>query len=176
MIMFRFNPDKAVQAIRWMLLKQPQLDFHTLLKAVYFADKEHLNRHGRPVFGARYRAMNFGPVPLEVYEMLKQEPYWLSELQVDEYPWTTHGYHVKRTTDEDVAMDDFSHLDMESLEHGFQKSSAMTFSERTRETHGNDWLRANLGMMRYEDMLDEERPDRAAVIGELKRMAPRFAL
>lgn len=176
MITFKFNPAKAVQAIRWMLLQEPRLDFHTLLKAVYFADKEHLNRYGRPVFGACYRAMNFGPVPLEIYEMLKQEPYWLSEIGADSYPWITQGYHVRRFTDEDVEMDEFSKQDFDSLEQGFQKSAGLSFSERTRETHGRDWVKANLGMMRYEDMLDDDTPDRESIIDELDRIGSKLAL
>lgn len=176
MIRFKFNPAKAVQGIRWMLLREPRLDFHTLLKAFYFADKKHLNAHGRPVFGASYRAMNFGPVPLEVYEMLKQEPYWLSEINEDGYPWCTQGYHVSRVTDEPVEMDLFSREDLQSLEFGFERSSRLTFSSRTRETHGKDWVKANLGMMRYEDMLDDGRPDRDELIQQLERVGTRIAL
>lgn len=176
MIRFKFNPAKAMQGIQWMLEQDPRIDFHTILKAAYFADKDLLNRHGRPVFGARYRAMNFGPVPLEIYEMLKQEPYWLAELGVDKYPWATEGYHVQRITDRAIDLNEFSTFDRDSLERGFAKSSALTFSERTRETHGRDWLAANLGMMRYEDMLDDDMPDRATVIATLEKMGPRIAL
>lgn len=176
MIKFKFNPAKALDGIRWMLSQKQDLDFHTLLKSAYFADKASLNDRGRPVFGARYRAMNFGPVPLEIYEMLKQEPYWLSELGIDSYPWATTGYHVRSTTDTPVIMDSFSARDLEALKAGFAHSNGLTFSARTRETHGKDWVNANLGMMHYEDMIDDTRPDKAELIEELTIMGPRLAL
>jgi len=60
---FRFAPRKALAALSWMLRQRDGLDLHTLLKASCFADKDHLNRHGRPVFGATCQAMTCGPVP-----------------------------------------------------------------------------------------------------------------
>jgi hypothetical protein len=69
----------------------PRLDLHTILKTCYFADKDHLNRNRRPIFGATYRAMRFGPVPLETYEMTKRDPIWLPELDADSYPWSLEG-------------------------------------------------------------------------------------
>lgn len=58
-IRFRFAPAKARSAVQWMLgeARPEPLDLHTILKTCYFADKAHLNRWGRPVFGARCRAM-----------------------------------------------------------------------------------------------------------------------
>jgi len=56
-----------------MLRQRDGVDLHTLLKAAYFADRESLNRHARPVFGATRQAMTCGPVPLQLHEMLKEE-------------------------------------------------------------------------------------------------------
>ena len=81
MIKFRFNPRKAYEGILWMLSQaNGRRDLHAVLKACYFADKSHLNEYGRPVFGARYQAMPYGPVPLQIYEMLKGEPHWYRNL------------------------------------------------------------------------------------------------
>lgn len=157
-IRFRFSPTKARAAILWMLQPSTQpLDLHTVLKACYFADKEHLNRHARPIFGADYRAMKYGPVPLQIYEMLKGEPLWLPELDASDYPWRLTGYQLVRTANEsEPDLDCLSKSDVAAIEHGFTKSKGLDFNERTAATHGVDWQRANLGMMRYEDMLDDE--------------------
>jgi hypothetical protein len=50
----------------------------------------------------------------------------------------------------------------------------MTFDERTRETHGSDWQRANLGLMGYADMI-EDGPDRER-IEELRGIAARMVI
>lgn len=36
----------------------------------------------------------------------------------------------------------------------------MSFNERTAATHGPDWQAAELGRMRYEDMIDEDKRER----------------
>ena len=72
MITFRFRPVKVIEAVSWMLRTAKsdptdpaeQLDLHTILKTCYFADKRALNEIGRPVFGAKYIAMRYGPVPV----------------------------------------------------------------------------------------------------------------
>lgn len=43
----------------------------------------------------------------------------------------------------------------------------MTFNERTEATHGPDWQKAELGLMRYEDML-EDSPHKAETIAYLE--------
>jgi hypothetical protein len=126
-----------------------------MLKACYFADKKHLNEHGRPIFGAVYRAMKFGPVPLEIYEMAKGEALWLAELDVDRLPWQLDGYRLRLVSNEEPDFSVLSESDREALASGFRKSCEMTFNERTAATHGSDWQAADLGIMRYEDMLED---------------------
>ena len=156
-IRFKFSASKARAAIQRMLQVQQPLDLHTVLKTCYFADKDHLNRFRRPIFGAAYRAMRFGPVPLEVYEMLKGESIWLAELGTDRYPWALEGYKIRLIGNADPDLDCLSETDIECLDLGFTKSMGLTFNERTAATHGADWQAAELGMIRYEDMLDEDK-------------------
>lgn len=170
-IRFKFAPRKAWSAIHWMARQAPGIDLHTLLKACYFADKAHLNRHDRPIFGATYRAMKFGPVPLEIYEMTKGEAYWLAELQAEQYPWVLRGFRLRVEGNEDVDLSVLSESDLEALELGFKRSREMTFDERTEATHGPDWQAARLGVMAYEDMLDET-PDKAEKVAYLREAAP----
>lgn len=182
MIQFRFNPRKASQAVEWMLATANQpVDFHTILKTIYFADKRMLNEVGRPIFGATYRAMNFGPVPLEVYEMLKSEPYWLTELDLEDFPWTRSGYWVRlsRPPNHVPEPDDIAPLEMDILSEEFARSRGMTFNERTRETHGMDWVEGTRRpdeRMAYEDMIALDRPGREDLISDLEAMGPRLVL
>lgn len=167
-IIFKFAPRKARAAIQWMLTEKTRLDLHAMLKACYFADKAHLNAHGRPIFGACYRAMRYGPVPLEIYEMAKREPYWLPELNADRYPWALEGSKLALATNDPIEMDVLSETDQDELAKALQQSCTMSFTERTAATHGPDWQAANLGMMRYEDMLDDT-PDKAERIRYLEQ-------
>ncbi|WHA41972.1 Panacea domain-containing protein [Agrobacterium larrymoorei] len=170
-VRFRFSPQKAFAALHWMVAEHPGIDLHAALKACYFADKEHLNKYLRPIFGATYRAMKFGPVPLEIYEMAKGEALWLAEMNKENMPWELRGYRLARADnqcreDRNVLSDS----EKECFSLGLTQSLGMTFNDRTEATHGSDWQKANLGFMRYEDMLDEG-PDKSEIIHYLEENA-----
>lgn len=170
-IRFKFAPAKARAAVHWMVQQSTGVDLHAVLKACYFADKKHLNEHRRPIFGATYRAMKFGPVPIEIYDMAKGEAYWLAELKSTRYPWSLDGYRlfVHDNTNPDLSV--LSISDMEAINFGFAESMKMTFDERTAATHGPDWQAAKLGLMKYEDMISDS-PSKAELVAYLKETAP----
>jgi uncharacterized phage-associated protein len=172
-IRFKFAPAKALAAIHWMVREHSNIDLHTLLKACYFADKRHLNEHRRPVFGAIYKAMRFGPVPVEIYEMAKGENYWLAELGINSYPWRLEGFRLRVTGNHKPDLSVLSESDLEAIQFGLRKSSRMTFNERTAATHGQDWQAADLDVMHYEDML-EDGPNKEQIVAYLRETS-RFA-
>jgi len=174
-IRFRFAPEKARAAIQWMLGERGVIDLHTVLKACYFADKKHLNRYARPIFGATYRAMRFGPVPLEIYEMTRGEAIWLPELGADRYPWELAGFHLRATANSQPDLSVLSESDMEALREGFALSISLSFNERTKATHGPDWQAARLGIMRYEDMIDESQ-EKEHLVAFLRETGPHMRL
>ena len=57
--------------ILYVASKLQETTFHRIVKLLYFADKLHLERYGRFITGDRYIAMEYGPVPSNVYDMLK---------------------------------------------------------------------------------------------------------
>ena len=173
-----FAPQKALAAVQLMLeragTRSP--DLHTVLKTCYFADVEHLNAYGSPVFGASYRAMRYGPVPVQIYEMLKREPYWLPELGQDDYPWRLEGIRVRRSGNEEPAMDHLSSSDREVILNAFEHARSMDFDQRTAATHGPDWQKAQLGWIDYRDMIRDDNPNREEIIEDLEEMGHRLAL
>jgi uncharacterized phage-associated protein len=63
-IRFEFNPGKLAQVLGYLAWKGvPTLDKLKTVKLLYFADKEHLLKHGRPILGDVYFCMPHGPVP-----------------------------------------------------------------------------------------------------------------
>ena len=153
---YRFSAEKAAAAIHWMVSQGRSVDLHTALKGFYFADKSFLNAQYRPIFGATYRAMKYGPVPLEPYEMMKGENLYLQELDLQETPWRLDGYTLSARRNDEPDMSVFSAAERDHLRRGFERSKSMTFTVRTAATHGSDWQQARGGVMRYEDMLDPE--------------------
>lgn len=61
---FEFSLEKLVQAIAYFSKEGvPDLTKLKIAKLLYFADKEHLLEHGRPIIGDVYWCMDYGPVP-----------------------------------------------------------------------------------------------------------------
>ena len=63
--------EKTVQAIDYVAQTWPGVTQYFVCKIMYVADKEHCLDWGRTITGDRYVAMDHGPVPSRVYEMLK---------------------------------------------------------------------------------------------------------
>ena len=60
---FSFSHRKATQALNFFARKAGRsVNKMKALKLVYFADRYHLRKYGRPVVGDEYVAMNYGPV------------------------------------------------------------------------------------------------------------------
>jgi len=68
---FSFNRKyrKALETVVYLANKDQRQ--YWVLKAIYVADKEHLSRYGRQIFGDRYIAMSQGPVPSLAYDIVK---------------------------------------------------------------------------------------------------------
>src|SRR5215216_2210354 len=83
-IRFKTNPQKALEVILWFANARQGIDFHSVLKLLFFADKEHLNAYGRPIVGDRYNALPYGPVAQTTYDILKRDPLALESLGVED--------------------------------------------------------------------------------------------
>lgn len=71
MIRFQFNKSKAVEALVFIAQRWPGITPFYLSKVLFFADRDHLRQYGRPVLGDSYIAMDNGPVPSRVYDIVK---------------------------------------------------------------------------------------------------------
>lgn len=67
----RFNLDKVLEAILLVASKVPEPTLHKISKMFYFADKLHLERYGCVLSEDTYHAMEYGPVPSHIYNIMK---------------------------------------------------------------------------------------------------------
>lgn len=61
--------DKAVEVLLYVTKRAPNM--YNALKVLYFADKQHLAKYGRLIYGDSYVAMKLGPVPSAAYDIVK---------------------------------------------------------------------------------------------------------
>jgi Protein of unknown function (DUF4065) len=69
---FRFNAAKFVNAVAYLAQACPNSTKMTVCKRLYYADKEHLVKYGRPILGDHYYRLEHGPVPTHGLDMLRR--------------------------------------------------------------------------------------------------------
>lgn len=175
------NTKKMLEAILWIVTRNQGCDFHFILKTLFFADKYHLQRYGRPVTGDVYIKMTYGPVPSRAYDMLKGSDFLPAEVLEKceksfgvSYTGKIPAVEGKRPPDMNV----FSGTDVSCLEDAFQLCVSTDFSSRTELTHTEKaWVEAQLnGEMDFALFVDEDIPDREALIDYIRETSVSLAL
>lgn len=149
-IVFKFNKQKAIEAVLYLANKRPSIDKMSLYKFLFFADDVHLNKYGRPIFGGYYVAMQRGPVPSQVKNLLEKEKH--PEFAIDDYMITaTRGANLELLSQSDVEV-----LDLTYGRYG--NYSARQLSELSHEHRA--WKNArkinllkNNNELNYKDMI-----------------------
>ncbi len=114
-----------------------------MLKALYFADKCHLHRYGRFIFGDRYVAMRLGPVPSGAYDLMKIARGENPILRCEEVhnAFSVDKNRVLPYVDADL--DAFSESDIECLDEGIQECRGLSFGELKDRSHDPAWEKAD---------------------------------
>lgn len=157
-IRFRLNTRKALEVILWCASRRGAADFHTVLKVLFGAEIAHLNAWGRPIVGDTFHAMQFGPVAVGTYELMKREPLALEALGDPDPPFSVRGYTV--TAGRQPELSAFSPSELEALEAGWAAYGHLPFTDRTEASHRHPaWQRAwdaGRGRMDWADFLEGE--------------------
>lgn len=139
-IRFRFDPEKLVAALAFFASRGvPDLDVMKTLKLLYFADKTHLLRYGRPIIGDDYYGMEHGPVPSNAYDIIKDAianrnvpPQDLVERYIEvQAVGDLHQITAKQPPNMDV----FSDSDVEVLEETIRRYGQVKALELRRLAH-----------------------------------------
>ena len=121
-IRFKFDSEKLVQALAFFASRGVKdLDTLKAVKLLYFADREHLLKYGRPIVGDDYYCMKNGPIPTnalgQIQDVLSPNPTGDHDALFDEY------FAVSRSTEyprlvakKEPDLDVFSASDIEVLE------------------------------------------------------------
>ena len=123
-------------------------DIYSLVKTAYYAQQNHLAQYGTPLFKDCICALPFGPVPSNIYNVLKMASGDSNELNYhrsDDMHLASDAINFKSgrySAKEDPNMDFLSKSDIESLNYGIEKVAKMSFNQIKEDTHGMEWNRA----------------------------------
>ena len=137
------NPDKVREAIVHLISEADRrhilITQYDILKSIFYADRAHLNRYGRPITFDEYFAMPDGPVPSLAYDVLKSKPDALRKIGLNDILWkvmagggTKKYYSVaSRSASDDI----LSESDIEELNGALGHVKKLGFAGVWRETH-----------------------------------------
>ena len=172
MIKYKANPTKIIEAIVFIANECRNNSLYTVVKTLFYADKYHLQKYGRPVTGDTYIKMAYGPVPSMAYDILKFNDVLPPDLLAQ-----AHGSFSKEelriVAGRDPNLEIFSQTDIECLSQALTKCADRDFSYLKEETHKEvAWIEASMnGELDFELLIDKDVPDREELIEYIKETA-----
>ncbi|MGZ3697290.1 MAG: Panacea domain-containing protein [Bdellovibrionota bacterium] len=157
-IKFDVNPAKALEALIYVISKRPNgVNIYNALKSIFAADKDHLNRHGRPVTGDTYIRMEYGTVPSFVYNIINKDILTLMDLGIQDVPFKQNGYLLSPTRKPEPKH--FSKSDLQSLDRGCEEYLDLDFSAVKEMNHREKcWLETGMNQpIAFELIIDDEK-------------------
>jgi uncharacterized phage-associated protein len=141
----KYDRLKALNSLLYLCDHLPKpVDVYTALKVVYFADKLHLERYGRLMFGETYIAMENGPVPSGAYDIVKyvsgRAKYDLNFPEANECLYATTTELIQKR---DANIEVLSRSELTCLVESARAYGALSFDELKRLSHDDPWKRAD---------------------------------
>lgn len=166
--------DRVREAILHLIFRADRRGYrvtqYDILKALFFADRSHLNKYRRPITFDQYHALPDGPVPSLSYDVLKEALHALDAVGLDEVLWQTEPageravryFQALRDSSEDIlAESDIEELDLAQdmvLHLGFNGVWDKTHADPAYTKAWSKRGEAKRHPMRYEDLLDRADP------------------
>lgn len=132
------DSKKAVQAVDYIARKWPGVTQYYVCKIIYFADKSHCLDWGRTISGDHFVAMEHGPVPSRIYEMLKPasgEEDELLDMLNQRLDFSTEGNKIHIHSRETQDLNGLSPSDMEHLDEAIALCKSMGFGKLRDVSH-----------------------------------------
>jgi len=137
-----FDRDKALEAILFVAKSLRNPTFHSISKMLYLSDKLHLQEYGRLICGDSYSAMEYGPVPSAIYNMMKVAAKKQSiDVDWDEIIQEALAVHHGRDIipNRDCDMDRLAESEVECIQKTIAEYGGRSFGQLTDLTHDSAW-------------------------------------
>lgn len=139
-----FKYEKAVNSLLYSLRQLGgKTDMHKLCKILYFADQQHLSQYGRSITGDTYIAMQYGPVPScidDILKALRGDSFFSSDENIKglrEFLLFENRFIIRGLKSPD--MDELSNSDIKCLDNAINMCRDKSFEELTVFSHGIAW-------------------------------------
>ena len=159
-VAFRFQADKFVNAVAFLAGRCPGTTKLKICKLLYFADRDHLRRFGRPIVGDHYYKLPHGPIPTRGLDILRGLGSPVEKALLDQHVSIVRvEIRPKRNPDLKV----FSKSDIEILQTTCESYGKLTAGQLRRLSHAEPaWLQAEEnGPMDYSQFFGDSDEEQA---------------
>jgi uncharacterized phage-associated protein len=172
-VSYRINFEKAVETILWISQRQPGIDIHHIGKTLFYAEKLHLNKYGRPIIGDIYMRGPYGPFPSTVRDMIQKKTKWIDLYRLSS---VSEAFSVVNNPDPTPIpkrhpnFDFLSETDMECLEESIKTCGTMSFDQLKNISHEEPCYKSAVEneIIDYANMIDCSNPLRNEIIKEME--------
>ena len=136
----QFDKTKTLNALLFVANRVQRKDVHKIFKIIYFADRQHLADWGRPITGDTDIAMEAGPVPSRLYDMLKivrGDSYLPDTEGLSRFFQIENWMYVKPLQDADL--NELSRNEQEALSETIAKYADLSYDEIKEKSHDVAW-------------------------------------
>jgi len=136
-----FNLEKSLQVVLYVANNLQRKDFHKIFKIIYFADREHLSKYGRPITGDTYIAMKDGPVPSkidDIFKAVRGDSFFAFDAKEYAKLFSVQGWYFILPNTE-ANLDYLSQSDVEELNDALNKYGLMSWDEVREKSHDFAW-------------------------------------
>lgn len=128
----RFDKRKCLEAVVYVASRVP--DKHGIMKALYQADRCHLENYGRLIYSDTYRAAQYGPVASNALSMVDAAADGAAD---HASALSVSGHEVIAERGPDLRF--LSPSEVECLDCGIEMVHDKSFNERTKMCHDAAW-------------------------------------
>jgi hypothetical protein len=172
---YKFSLEKFVSSMTYFAQRVSDLTKLRAAKLLYFADKYHLTKYGRPIIGDVYIRMDHGPVPSQALDFMEEiiQPFrfpgmehptldtleqYLSVEKTGKY----HKFRAKRNPD-DLSL---SESDIEALDYAITRFGNVPVAVVYQAGHNEQsWLRTPANQrIEYRLFFDEDDSDQKELL------------
>ena len=133
-------------------------DVYSIVKTAFYAQQIQFSQSGIPLFKDEICALPFGPVPSDIYDILKIARGDQSAIEFHLHDGlldiaSAVGFDAERFfAKEKPDMDYLSVADVHALDQAIQRIDAMQFEDIVNDTHSDEWARVFNGKSRKKVM------------------------
>jgi uncharacterized phage-associated protein len=157
-ITFEFDHEKAKQAVLWLLHRNNgSMNKLKLIKLMYFADREHLAKYGRPIVGGKYYTMKLGPVSSELLDLVNQTG---ADLDAESAPFVNRGRFelVARETPDEECLSESDRAVLDDIYQQYKYYNEFRLSDESHKLKAytkNKPPRDGRAELPYEDFFED---------------------